>query len=335
MKKIANVLVKYRLFFFIVSVVSALVCAMLIPKVTINKDQSKYLAKDSYMSRGLEIINAEFPAADLKDSFQIMFVNLTPSEKVRIHEELGLFDGVTGVDYELDSIDYNTKTYTMYIVHTEFIYDSDKVSAIIDGMKDAYDTYELYYYYSGATMDVLDRLIPMAMSIMIVLLLAMSKSYLEPVLLIVAIGTAIPINMGTNIIFESVSDMTFAIAAVFQLVLSIDYSIMLLHRYQYEYDLLERSNKQKAMRNAIVNAFGSVSSSSLTTIVGLLVLLLMSFTVGKDIGLVISKGVFFSLVCVFTVMPSLIIWCSDLIYKLDKKNIKNMLKARKKEVTDA
>ena len=334
MKKIANVLVKYRLFFFIASVVSALVCAMLIPKVTINKDQSKYLAKDSYMSRGLEIINAEFPAAELKDSFQIMFVNLTQSEKVRIHEELGLFAGVTGVDYDIDSIDYNTKTYTMYMVHTEYIYDSDKVSAIIESIKETYDGYDISYYYSGATMDVLDRLIPMAMSIMIVLLLAMSKSYLVPVLLIVSIGIAIPINMGTNIIFESVSDMTFAIAAVFQLVLSIDYSIMLLHRYQYEYDLLERSNKQKAMRNAIVNAVGSVSSSSLTTIVGLLVLLLMSFTVGKDIGLVISKGVFFSLICVFTVMPSLIIWFSDIIYKLDKKNIKNMLKARKKEVTN-
>ena len=76
------------------------------------------------------------------------------------------------------------------------------------------------------------------------------------------------------------------------------------------------------MKNAIVNAFGSVSSSSITTIVGLLVLLLMSFTIGKDIGLVISKGVFLSLVCVFTVMPSLILWFDELIYKLDKDNLK-------------
>ena len=135
--------------------------------------------------------------------------------------------------------------------------------------------------------------------------------------------------MGTNVIFESVSDMTFAIAAVFQLVLSIDYSIMLLHRYEQEYELLGRTNKPKAMRNAIVNALSSVSSSALTTIVGLLVLLLMSFTIGKDIGLVISKGVFFSLICVFTVMPSLILWCGDLVYKLDKKNLKERIKAKR------
>ena len=91
-----------------------------------------------------------------------------------------------------------------------------------------------------------------------------------------------------------------------------------------------RTNKviAEAMRNAIVNAFGSVSSSSLTTIIGLLVLLMMSFTIGKDIGLVISKGVFFSLVCVFTVMPSLILWFDGLVEKLDKENLKKKFQKR-------
>ena len=82
------------------------------------------------------------------------------------------------------------------------------------------------------------------------------------------------------------------------------------------------------MKNAIMNAFGSVSSSSFTTIIGLLVLLIMSFTIGRDIGLVISKGVFFSLVCVFTVMPSLILWFDELLNILDKENLKNKFKNR-------
>lgn len=197
-------------------------------------------------------------------------------------------------------------------------------------MKAAYaDTYAVDAYYAGAYLDVLDRLIPMAVIIGAAILLIMCKSYFEPVLLLVSIGVAILLNMGTNVIFESVSDMTFSIAAVFQLVLSIDYSIMLLHRYQQEFELLGRKYKEKAMRNAIINAFGSVSSSSITTIVGLLVLLMMSFTIGKDIGLVISKGVFFSLVCVFTVMPSLILWFDHLVDKLDKTNLKNMRAMRR------
>jgi predicted RND superfamily exporter protein len=73
------------------------------------------------------------------------------------------------------------------------------------------------------------------------------------------------------------------------------------------------------MQNAIKIAFRSIVSSSITTIVGLLVLLLMSFTIGTDIGLVLSKGVLLSLICVFTVMPSMIIWCHNLLFKTDKK----------------
>ena len=329
MRKIANALVKYRLFFFVASVILALVGALLIPQVTINKDQSKYLAKDSNMSQGLEIINKEFPVVELQDSFQIVFEGLTPTQKETVHQELSQFDGVTSVDYDIDSINHNSKTFSMYIVHTEFVGENDKVSAIIDRMHDHYqDVYNVYSYYTGAQLDVLDKLIPMALVVGAIVLLLMCKSYFEPVLLLVSIGIAILINMGSNVIFESVSDMTFSIAAIFQLVLSIDYSIMLLHRYQQEYALLGRTNKPKAMRNAIENAFGSVTSSSLTTVVSLLVLLLMSFTIGKDIGLVISKGVFLSVVCVFTVMPSLILWFDDMVDKLDKNNLKANIRER-------
>jgi predicted RND superfamily exporter protein len=307
--------------------VLAIFCAFLIPKVTINKDQSKYLAKDSNMSQGLEIINKEFPLVELKDSFQIMFEGLTATQKQAIHKELADFNGVASVDYELNSVEHNSKTFTMYIVHTNYANDSDNVNAIIKEIQKEYGgKFKIYTYYSGGMLDVLDKLIPMALIIGVIVLLVMCRSLFEPVLLLVTIGIAILINMGSNVIFESVSDMTFSIAAIFQLVLSMDYSIMLLHRYQQEFNLLGKQNKPKAMQNAIVNAFGSVSSSSITTIVGLLVLLLMSFTIGKDIGLVISKGVFFSVICVFTVMPSLIIWFDDLIYKLDKSNLKSILK---------
>ena len=301
-------------------------CAFLIPQVTINKDQTKYLSKDSDMSKGLEIINSEFPVVELKDSYQIMFEGLTASEKVRIHNELQKFEGVVSVDYDINSTEYNSKTYTMYIVHTDYSNDSDKVSVVINNMKDTYgEKYNVDVYYSGAYLDVLDKLIPMATLIGLAILLLMCKSYFEPVILLVSIGIAVLINMGTNVIFESVSDMTFAIAAVFQLVLSIDYSIMLMHRFEQEYELLGKTDKITAMKHAIVNAVGSIASSSITTIVGLLVLLLMSFTIGRDIGLVISKGVFLSLVCVFTVMPTLIIWFYDLLCKLNKENLRQRI----------
>ena len=276
------------------------------------------------MRKGLDIINSEFPAAVLKDNFQIMFENLTPSDKAMIYEKLKTYKGVTQVDYDIESSAYNTKTYTMYMITTDYVTDSAKVNSVINAIKnDLGDKYTIHTYYANGYMDVLDLLIPLAVSIMLVLLFLMCRSYFEPVLLLVSIGIAILINMGSNIIFESVSDMTFSISAVLQLVLSIDYSIILLHRYQQEYDNLEIKDKKAAMTNAIANAVSSITSSSATTIVGLLVLLLMSFTIGTDIGLVLSKGVFLSLVCVFTVMPSMIIWCDSLLRKTNKEYLKN------------
>lgn len=323
MKRIARILVEKRLIFFVISIALALIFACLISSVNINRDQTKYLSKNSDMRKGLEIINSEFPVVDIKDSFQIMFENLTQSEKPKILEKLKTYPGVESVSYDLLSSDYNTKRYTTYLVTTDYILEPDKVNSIINSMKeDLGKDYAIHSYYSGGYMDVLDLLIPLALTIMLVLLLIMCRSYFEPVLLLVSIGVAILINMGSNIIFESVSDMTFAIASVFQLVLSIDYSIILLHRYQQEYDLLDTKDKPTAMINAIANAFSSIMSSSATTVVGLLVLLLMTFTIGRDIGLVLAKGVFFSLVCVFTVMPSMIIWCDDLIKKTDKDYLK-------------
>ena len=97
---------------------------------------------------------------------------------------------------------------------------------------------------------------------------------------------------------------------------------MLIHRYKQEYNNLEIKNSTTAMQNAIAGSFSSIVSSSLTTIVGLLVLLLMSFTIGTDIGLVLSKGVLMSVICVFTVMPTLIIRFHDLLYKTDKEYLK-------------
>ena len=76
------------------------------------------------------------------------------------------------------------------------------------------------------------------------------------------------------------------------------------------------------MINAITHAISSISSSSATTVVGLLVLLLMSFTIGADIGIVLSKGVLLSLICVFTVMPSMILWFDDLLLKTNKEYLK-------------
>lgn len=323
MRTLAKILVEKRFVFFTISVVLAILFAFCINSVTLNKDDTKYLDPESGMSQGLKIMETEFPIVEVKDSFQIMFEGLTDSEKLIIAEELATFDGVESITFNPDSKEHNSKTYTMYIVNTKHVKNFDKVKVIMSEMAETYqDQYYVETFYGGTNVGVLDILLPMAALVGLIMLFMMTKAYIEPLFILISIAVAVLINMGSNIIFESVSEMTFSIAAVLQLVLSIDYSIMLIHRFEQEYKALEVKDACLAMKNAIVNAFSSIVSSSITTIVGLLVLLLMSFTIGTDIGLVLSKGVFLSLICVFTVMPTVIIWGHEWLFKTNKQYLR-------------
>ena len=132
--------------------------------------------------------------------------------------------------------------------------------------------------------------------------------------------------MGTNILLNalpnignSMSFITKAIAAVMQLALAMDYSIILLHAYKEQ--KAKGLNKNEAMTNALSSSFAPVSSSSLTTIAGLVALMFMSFSIGFDVGLVLAKGILVSLLCVFLFMPALLILFDPLLEKTKHKSI--------------
>ena len=158
----------------------------------------------------------------------------------------------------------------------------------------------------------------LAIGCAIIILIIMCESYIEPFLFLATILMAVLLNNGTNIIFDSVSNITSSISAILQMALSMDYSIMLINRYRQEREN-EPNNKIQAMKNALYNTFTSILSSSVTTIVGLIALVFMSFTIGKDLGFVLAKGVLFSLICIFFVLPILILMCDKLIAKTKKK----------------
>ena len=146
----------------------------------------------------------------------------------------------------------------------------------------------------------------------------MCESYVEPFLFLTSILMAVVLNKGTNIIFSNVSHITDSIAAILQMALSMDYSIMLMNRYDQEKKT--EKDKVKAMKNALYKAFQAISSSSVTTIVGLLALIFMTFKIGKDLGFVLAKGVLFSLICIFFVLPDLILIFDKWISKTKKRS---------------
>lgn len=159
--------------------------------------------------------------------------------------------------------------------------------------------------------------------IVVIILLLTTTAYWEPVLLLLTIGAAILLNMGTNGIVgyitgvNGISYMTQGVSSVLQLALTMDYSIYLLHRFKQE----RRGgvSSEEAMVRALTASFSPVSASSLTTIASFVALMFMSYRLGLDMGLVLAKGVVLSIIAVFFLMPALILYTEKLIDKTEHK----------------
>jgi len=153
-------------------------------------------------------------------------------------------------------------------------------------------------------------LLVVALVVLIILSLS-TASIIEPILLLFSLGIAIFMNMGTNIFRGEISYITFSVAAVMQLAVSMDYSIFLVHRYHEEKKI--HPNKEIAMISAIKNTSISVSGSALTTIAGFSALMIMKMGMGKDMGFVLAKGIVFSLITTLILLPSLLLVFDKLI----------------------
>lgn len=158
-----------------------------------------------------------------------------------------------------------------------------------------------------------------AVILCLVVLTVATDSFVIPFLLLGNIGVAILYNMGTNIFLGEISYITKAISAVLQLGVTMDFSIFLYHKYIQAKGQFK--DKKEAMQEAIIETFHSVLGSSLTTIAGFLALCMMKLTLGRDIGLVMAKGVLCGLVSVLTLFPALLLVCDKLIEKTQHKSL--------------
>ena len=132
-----------------------------------------------------------------------------------------------------------------------------------------------------------------------------TAAWSEPILFLLVMGVAVLLNRGTNIWIGTVSFLTNNVAMVLQLATSMDYSIFLLDAFERERS--KGLSDEEALTNAIDQAINSILASSLTTVVGFLALVSMKFTIGFDMGLVLAKGIVFSLLTVVFFMPAMIL----------------------------
>ncbi len=234
---------------------------------------------------------------------------------------MGMVDMMMGQFYKegnaLVQIFFEENAYSKVTVHA-----IDELKAIVEnaGYEQALGGMAASAYAMETIMESeLFKLVLILAPIIIGLLFMFTTSYFEPVAYIVVIGISVILNMGSNIMMSSVSYLTFSIAALIQVAVSMDYSIFIMHRYK-EYRHLGY-DKKSAAKEALYKSLTSVSASSLTTIAGFVALVFMRYTIGADIGLVLAKGVLMSLITAFLFMPGFLVLCDKPIMKGEHKPI--------------
>ena len=321
MTKVARFIVDKRKAFYLVFIAAFVFCAASINKVQVNNDITSYLPAQTETRRGLTIMDEEFITLG---SANVMVSNVTYQTALDLSHKLENIEGVSEVAFDGTKEHYKNSSALFTIS-----FDGEETDpATVEAMNEVLSALEGYDVYSStqigrdesATLQQeMTVILAIAAVVIVVVLLFTSKSYMEvPVYLIVFAAAAV-LNMGTNFIFGTISFITNSIAVVLQLALAIDYAIIFCHRYMEERDngLDPREADIAALSKAIVE----ISSSSLTTISGLVALMLMQLRIGFDMGIVLSKGIVCSMLCVFLLMPGLLMLFSGPIDRTRHRNL--------------
>ncbi len=304
---IAKAVVRYRTAILIVVMLIAAWSVPQISRTRINYDLTRYLSENTMTRRALAVMDSEFGATE---QLYIMFVD-QPAETVAGYaDQLRDMEEIRFVQFD-PAADTVIRDQTSYQRLTLTLQDCD-APALVQTLRSLFPDAGTYWVGGSAAqqLDVqrsvgaeIPGVMAISVAIVVLVLLFTSHAWFEPLLLLIVFAVSILINMGTNFLFPDVSFITFAVCAILQLALSIDYAIMLLHTWNNCCD--DGLSPEEAMTEAISQCLMRIASSALTTVAGLLSLLFMSFTIGFDIGLVLSKGILISMLGVFLLMPAL------------------------------
>lgn len=206
---------------------------------------------------------------------------------------------------------------------------SNEAMDLLSEIENYFDKKGLDYAMGGSTQitrEIFDSTIGeigkyalVAVLVMFIILLLTTNSIIDPIIFMVTLGVSIVVNMGTNLILPSVSVVTYAASSILQLALSMDYAIFLMHSFAEEQK--KTLDDKLAMERAIPKTFSTISASALTTVGGFLALFAMRFKIGEDLGLVLAKGVFLSLVTVVLLQPCLMLLTNKIARKTQHRII--------------
>ena len=334
MKRIAKFIAYHPKTITIIAVLLLIPAAIGYINTFVNYDILSYLPGDLDSVKGENELDETFNSA----SMSFLVIEDMPSKDVAaLKEKIAKVDNVSSVSWVNDIADISIPQEIIPQAVKDIFYSKDgkctmmliqyKYKAVTDetmkAIEDVRGLLNNQCFLSGMgvimkdTRDLADSQAPIfiaiAIAIALVVMTFCMESWIEPWVLLAALCMAVVYNMGTNLIFGQISYITQCIAAILQLGVTMDYSVFLIDRFEEEKP--KYADKRDAMASAIQGAFLSLSGSSLTTIFGFLALCFMDLSLGKDIGLVMAKGVVFGVLTVTIVLPALVLQCDKIIHK--------------------
>jgi len=338
MAKISKKIAESRVIILVLAFLLLIPSVLGFIKTKINYDILSYLPDDLETVRAEEILKRDFDCGSLS---MLIVEGMEDKDVAKIKEKVEKIQGVQKVLWINDVLDspipkdilpssiqdvFYAKDSTMMVIMLEEGSANIITQSAVEEIRKVAGEQSFLSGMAGIvkdTKDLSDKETPFYVLIAVILsliVLALTMdSVVIPVIFLGSIGIAVIYNMGSNIIFGEISYITKALSAILQLGVTMDYSIFLLHRYDEEREV--QKDKVIAMANAIANTMTSVAGSSLTTIAGFLALCTMDLALGKDIGLVMAKGVLLGVICTVTVLPALILTFDRVIHKYRHKTL--------------
>lgn len=314
MIKLSTLIVDKRKGFYLIFIMLIFFSLLSMNKVKVNNDLTTYLPDTTETRQGLDLMDEQFITYG---TARIMVCNITYDEAEALAEAIEGLEGVSMLDFD-DSEEHYHQMEAMFSVTFEGEADTAEAQEYLKGVLDYLADYDVYYSSDigqeerdaddlGSDMIMI---LLLAGVVIVAVLLFTSTTYAEiPVFLMTFIVAAI-LNKGTNYLFGTISFVTDSIAVVLQLALAVDYAIILCHRFMEEH---EDKDAREAVIVALSKAIPEISSSSLTTVSGMVAMMFMQFRIGYDMGIVLAKAIVLSLVSVFFLMPGLLLTFSKAI----------------------
>ncbi len=319
MLKVATFIVDRRNLFFLLFALGMIFCAISASWTKVENSLAAYLPDSMETRVGLDLMDEQFVTYG---TARVMVMNIDLEKANDIADELRKNSDIAMLSYNETTDHYNNFS-ALYSITFNYKSDDDKALEALEKVKESLSDYDVYVSTSmgdpqaALLAEEMKPIRIIAVLVVLIVLLLTSQTYAEVPVLLITFAAAALLSAGTNFQFGTISFVSNSVTIVLQLALSVDYAVIFCNRYKEEHQTL---GIREACIVALSKAIPEISSSCLTTVGGLLAMMMMQYGIGSDLATCLIKSIFFSLMSVFLLMPGLLMLFGPLMDKTKHKS---------------